>query len=224
MKTWRTARILILLASGMPACAHRLDEYLQATTISLEKDRVQAQIRLTPGVSVSSYMIGTIDTNHDGILSRGEQQAYADQVLREVSLTLNAQRLPLQPLSVRFPKISEMKEGLGTIEISFAADASGSLERQLVFENHHQSPIAAYLVNCLVPQDRDIQITAQRRSYEQSVYQVSYRQGGVRPGPLSLAWWSLGRSLAGSAATLLLAGLVLWWRSSGPERGVRAQL
>ena len=54
MKTRLAAAGAILLLAGTPASAHRLDEYLQATTISVEKDRVQAQIRLTPGVAVFS--------------------------------------------------------------------------------------------------------------------------------------------------------------------------
>ena len=54
------AASLLLLTFGTPASAHRLDEYLQATTISLEKNRVQAQIRLTPGVAVAPFVMATI--------------------------------------------------------------------------------------------------------------------------------------------------------------------
>ena len=43
---------VLLLSYGAPASAHRLDEYLQATTIALEKNRVHAELRLTPGVAV----------------------------------------------------------------------------------------------------------------------------------------------------------------------------
>ena len=47
----------ILLLPGAPVSAHRLDEYLQATLISVEKDRVQAPMRLVPGVAVSSFVL-----------------------------------------------------------------------------------------------------------------------------------------------------------------------
>ena len=51
--------------------------------------------------------------------------------------------------------------------------------RRLIFENHHQSRIAAYLVNCLVPHDRDIRFVAQNRNQQQSFYQLDYVQAGV---------------------------------------------
>ena len=60
MKTRLAAAVGILLFVGAPASAHRLDEYLQATTISVEKDRVQAQIRLTPGVTVLPLVLAKI--------------------------------------------------------------------------------------------------------------------------------------------------------------------
>jgi len=40
------------LGGKQPAGAHTLDEYLEATIISVENDRVQIQIRVTPGVAV----------------------------------------------------------------------------------------------------------------------------------------------------------------------------
>ena len=36
--------ILLLLLAGMPAFAHGADEYLQATTIAVEKDRIVAEM------------------------------------------------------------------------------------------------------------------------------------------------------------------------------------
>jgi hypothetical protein len=53
MKT-RLAAIAIVLTFGAPGFAHRLDEYLQATLISVEKSRVDASMRLVPGIAVSS--------------------------------------------------------------------------------------------------------------------------------------------------------------------------
>ena len=59
----RTLASAILLSLGVPAYAHRLNEYLQATLISIEKDRVQVSLHLTPGVAVSSTIIANIDIN-----------------------------------------------------------------------------------------------------------------------------------------------------------------
>ena len=182
---------LVLLSAGSVSFGHRLDEYLQATIFSIETNRVQATLQLTPGVAVFQYVINTIDTDHDGVISKAEETAYAGHVLADLSLSLNGDRLPLQLISVAFPKMEQMKEGLADIQIDFAADVSGSgLERKLVFENRHQSPIATYLVNTLVPRDPTIKITSQQRNYEQSLYQLDYVQAGVGTGLLSLEWWS----------------------------------
>ena len=200
--------IAILFSIGRLAAAHRLDEYLQATTISVEKNRVQAQIRLTPGVAVLSIVLAKIDTDGDGVISEAEQQAYAEAVLRDFSLTIDGDRLRPRLVSMKFPVIEEMKEGRGEIQIDFKADLPrNGPNRRLIFENNHQSRIAAYLVNCLVPQDPDIRMTAQNRNYQQSFYELDYVQAGVRSGLLSLAWWTEGRGLPATAALLLFVRL-----------------
>jgi hypothetical protein len=63
----------------------------------------------------------------------------------------------------------------------------GSPTRRLTSENHHQSSIGVYLVNCLEPGVLDIQITAQNRNYNQSFFQVKFTSGNVVPVPSG--WW-----------------------------------
>ena len=213
----------ILLLIGTPAAAHRLDEYLQATTIAVEKDRVQAQIRLTPGVEVFRTVLATIDTNADGAISQFEQRAYAESVLRDLSLTIDGKPLRLRLVSSTFPSLEEMKEGLSNIQIDLDAEVPhGNTNRRLIFENHHQSRIAAYLVNCLVPRDPNIQITAQHRNYLQSIYHLDYVQtdsqldhveAGIQLEAGSYTSWSDARRWWGVAAMLLSLGLGLLWRS-----------
>lgn len=177
MKTGLFAVAVILLSVGEPAFAHRLDAYLQATTISVEKDRVQAQIRLTPGVAIFRRVLAQIDTNANGVISGAERQAYAERVLRDLSLTIDGDRLRLRLVSLKFAKTEKMREGRGEIRLEFKADVPlGGPNRRLIFENHHQRRIAAYLVNCLVPRDPEIRVTAQNRNYRQSFYQLDYVQ------------------------------------------------
>ena len=88
--------------------------------------------------------------------------------------------------------------------------AAGGSNRKLIFENHHESWIAAYLVNCLVPRDPDIRFIAQNRNYSQSYYQLDYVQGGVYSAPLSVGWWSGMRGWLGVAGLVVLARLALW--------------
>jgi hypothetical protein len=221
MKAKLAAIGLILLCIGTPATAHRLDEYLQATTISVEKNRVQAQIRLTPGVAVFPIVLATIDTDADGVISEAEQRAYAERVLRDLSLTIDRNRLIPRLVSTKFPEIEEMKEGRGAMQIEFQAYVPrNGPNRRLVFQNHHQSQVVAYLVNCLVPQDPDIRITAQNRNYQQSFYQLDYVQAGVRSGPLSFTWWPDGSGLPGTVALLLFARLAFLLRRQHPPQSV----
>jgi len=206
-----------ILLIGTPASAHRLDEYLQATTISVEKDHIRAQMRLTPGVAVFPQVFASIDTDKSGVISPAEQRAYAERVLGDLSLTVNKVRFPLHLTACQFAETREMKEGRGEIELEFDA-AVPRLEnrRKLTFANHHQSRIAAYLVNCLVPTDPAIHVTAQDRDYLQSSYQLDYVQDG---GTLSAqpfraqresAWAWLGG--VGSVTLLLFGQVASLWR------------
>ncbi len=205
MKTVMSIAAILLLARTS-AIGHRLDEYLQATLISVGKNRVQAQIRLIPGVAVLPMVLGSIDTDANATISDAEQRSYAERVLHDLSLTLDGDRLPLRLASMRFPKVEEMKQGLGEIQLEFEADVpGGGLKRRLTFENHHRGPIAAYLVNCLVPQDPDIRITAQKRNYQQSFYELEYTQAAS-------AWLPGAGGLLGIVALLLSARLTFLWR------------
>jgi hypothetical protein len=193
------AAAAILLLLGAPASAHRLDEYLQATLISLEKDHVQVFMRLIPGVAVASIVLSSIDTDADGNISETERRAYAERVLRDLSLSVGGYALTPRLVSVDFPKVGEMKEGLGEIQIEFTADLpNGSPNRRLVFENHHQNRIAAYMVNCLVPRDPNIRILAQNRNERQSFYQLDYAEAGSRLDPSSSKWRSVIRGWMGA--------------------------
>jgi len=110
-------------------------------------------------------------------------------------------------VSMQFPAIEEMKAGRGEIQIEFAAGLpSGGPHRKLTFENHHQSRIAAYQVNCLVPRDPDIRIVAQNRNYSQSLYELDYVQSGVGSG------WTGDGAWLGAVALLLLTRFVFLWR------------
>ena len=115
---------LLLGWLGVPGSAHRLDEYLQATTIALAPHRVQAQIRLTPGVAVFPAVVPTIDLNRDGLISSDEQRAYAERVLGDLSLTLDGEPLKFRLSSAKFPGIDEMKEGRGEITNRFRREYS----------------------------------------------------------------------------------------------------
>jgi hypothetical protein len=199
--------LFMLVATG--ASAHRLDEYLQGTIFSVAKNRLDADLTLTPGVAVFPMLIPDIDTDGDGAISDVEQHAYAERVLADLSLNINGHRLTAHLESAEFPAIDDMKEGRGEIHLQFYTDLPhggaglprGGSGRKLVFENHHQNKISVYQVNVLVPRDPDIKIVSQKRNYSQSLYELDFDEAGVRAdGPA----WAFIASLGGQFTTMLL--------------------
>src|SRR5581483_4510923 len=189
----KTKLLIIVTAVSLaaPAFAHRLDEYLQAIIVSIEQGHIRASMRLIPGVSVSTAVIAAIDVNGDGVLSEAEQHIYAQKVLRDLSLSVDGHTLKPRLSSVSFPAPADMKEGTGEIHIDFAADLpAGGSHRTLVIQNHHEPRMSVYLMNCLVPQDRAIQIIAQNRNQNQSYYRVEYMRSGSGPEALTSRWRS----------------------------------
>jgi hypothetical protein len=212
MNRWFGAVAILSLAIA-PAFAHRLDEYLQGTIVSIDKNRVNAQMTLTPGVSVFAKLIPDIDTDGDGAISTNEQRDYANRVLRDLSLKIDGEPLEPQLRSMRFPSMGEMKEGRGEIQIEFDADLPpGGPRRKLVLENYHESRISAYQVNCLVPKDPAIKILAQNRNYSQSFYELEYLHPGVPSQSLSLAGLPGIITPLGAIALILIGWLAVMRR------------
>jgi hypothetical protein len=67
-------------------------------------------------------VLAVIDTNGDGVISESEHSGYAERVRRDLLLTIDNHHLQLRLVSSRFPKLEEMKEGLGDILLKFEAD------------------------------------------------------------------------------------------------------
>jgi HupE/UreJ protein len=197
--TKHVVAVALLLSLAAGAFAHRLDEYLQASLISVEKNRVDVLMRLIPGVAVSSAVLANIDTNGDGVISEAEQHTYAERVLRDLSITVDGNAANLTLVSQKFPAIEELKEGLGEIQIEFTVDLGrGGPERRIIFENHHQNQISAYLVNCLVPRNPSIRILTQNRNENQSFHQLDYAQDGSNSDAVSLKGRSTIRGWMGA--------------------------
>ena len=176
--------VALLGLAALPAQAHRLDEYLQATIFSIEPGRVLATMRLVPGVAVAPAVIAAIDSNHDGTLSSDEQNRYAKSVLSDLQLEEDGKSLPLHLVSAKFPAVSLMLGGTGEIELTFSAELSTIRgEHQLRFANHHQTGLSVYLVNSLVSHDKNLTLGAQSRNETQSIYQVALNEAGRTPSP-----------------------------------------
>jgi hypothetical protein len=118
---WELSRGLLILGAWLtsvpPAGAHRLDEYLQATLLSIDIERVDLEIDLTPGVAVASEVFARIDTNRDGEISSAEGEAYAPQMLRSVVLSVDGLPAPVTLIETLFPQFRDMSLGVGTIRL-----------------------------------------------------------------------------------------------------------
>ena len=109
-----TAALAAWLVWPVPASAHRLDEYLQASRLSIGMDRVELELDLTPGTATAATVVGWIDTNRDGRISAEEADAYAAAVLEAVTLSADGQPLALTMTDRRFPDVADMTAGKPT--------------------------------------------------------------------------------------------------------------
>jgi hydrogenase/urease accessory protein HupE len=177
--------LLSLLILSRSVFAHRLNEYLVATTVNLSAEKIQFEVRLTPGADVASELLKEIDLNRDQLISAAEQQAYVNLLTHDLHVRLDGRYVVLRPVSFSFPTVSDMRKGIGDILVEFETDMGSPArpsEHRLELKDGHYSSIAVYLVNCLVPSDTSIHVTGQWRNADQSVYQLEFSTGDLRPG------------------------------------------
>ena len=173
----------LLLVFATNALAHRLDEYLQATRVSVATNRVDISIDLTPGVAIADQLLAVIDKDRDGRISEEEVAAYAQRVLRDIRIGLDENALALSLEDASFPALHEVKKGLGVIRIKATAPVAPLSvgKHALSLTNAHLPAISAYLVNALVPKDPAIKITKQTRDELQKTYRLEF--GLIPPSP-----------------------------------------
>lgn len=164
--------------------AHRLDEYLQATLVSIEPGKIRFEINLTPGVAVADQVLAQIDRDHDGVISTNEAAAYADSLRHDLGVRLDGHEVGLNCDSFTFPAPAELRTGLGIILLEFSVKtgtlASGA--HKLSFENRHLPKISVYLFNAALPRHHFFQITGQKRNETQSNGEITFDFHGQKTG------------------------------------------
>ena len=201
----------VCLATATPARAHRLDEYLQATRLSIDVECVSLEIDLTPGVAVAPEVFAWIDTNRDSQISAAEAEAYARQMLHSVALSVDDRTLPITLVEVDVPQFREMSLGVGSIRVRATASmpATDSGHHRISYLNTHRSESSVYLVNALVPADPRIQLGGQQRDYAQHGLRVEYTVVG------DASWARTCSALIG----LVMAGMLVFTRWPGIKQG-----
>jgi hypothetical protein len=212
-KTLASLTAAIALLACTQASAHRRDEYLQAARIAIAPARVDIELDLTPGIALASNVVGEIDRDHDGNVAASEAVAYAARVLGEIRLEVDGRPMPLELVEQRFPTVSAMSKGEGTIQIRLAVAvpplAAGG--HRVLYRNDHRPDIAVYLANALVPASDRVAVQAQRRSVDQRDIVIEYAlDAGTATG---WSWW-LAACLGGVTAIVAALGL----RRSGTTR------
>jgi hypothetical protein len=166
----------LLLLFVTPALAHRLDEYLQATRVSVATNHINLSIDLTPGAAVADQLLVVIDQDRDGLVSEEEGVAYAQRVLRDIQVKLDDKVLALSLTNTSFPALLDVKAGVGVIRIKATAPIGQPSEGKhtLSLANAHLPAISVYLVNALVPKGPTIKITRQARDELQKNYHLEF--------------------------------------------------
>lgn len=177
---------LLSLASGVGLLmlhAHRLDECLQATFVTLWPDRLELDLVLTPGVAVAPKILPGMDRNDDGVISVAESDDYATTVLGEISLKLDGTTCPLRVAGREFPELELIRAGQGAIRIQLLATfpplSTGG--HTLTYRNNHLTNVSVYLVNATLPPSPAIRITGQHRDPEQQSTRIEFSRTKAAP-------------------------------------------
>jgi hypothetical protein len=159
----------VWLLGASPLLAHRLDECLQASFVSVEPGRIGLSLSLTPGVEVADGFLRTMDADGDGHLTNAEADAYAEKLKGDLNLRIDGKPLTLHSTKAVFPGLGELKEGQGMLAFEFSAawspDRSGP--HRLVFENSHRTNVSVYIANALKPESPQVVIGRQERDFVQ---------------------------------------------------------
>jgi hypothetical protein len=173
------ARFLLLLgwlALALNVGAHRLDEYLQATLVTIEPDALRLHINLTPGVAVAEQVLALIDADRDGLVSTNEVAAYGDRLKRQLIVTLDDRDVGLKLAGSNFPPVTELRAGSGIIQVEFVAKI-GPLSagpHRMKLENRHMPTIGVYLFNAARSRLRSVEIKGQTRNKTQSIGEIEF--------------------------------------------------
>ena len=202
--------LAVILSSPADASAHRLDEYLQASRVTLDRDRITIEIDLTPGASVAPAAVSLLDRDGEGTISPAEGALYGRRVLADLAVTLDGRPVVLNLTRAEVPSIAEMHEGLAAIRLTAVGQVPSIAggPHQLLLRNTHaprEMVTSVYLANAMIPRDEGVTVVKQTRDPGQQELRVDYEVTLGWPG--RFVWLAFG-----AAALSILAAFR--WRAS----------
>jgi len=179
--------LAVMLAIPVVASGHRLDEYLQASRVTLDRDRITVEIDLTPGVSVAPAAISLLDRDGEGTISQAEAALYGRRVLADLAVTLDSQPVVLDLTRIEVPSIAEMHDGIATIRLSAVGQVPSITggRHELLLRNTHapqEMVTSVYLANAMMPSDEGVTVVKQTRDPRQQELRVDYEVALGWPG------------------------------------------
>ena len=201
------ATVLLVLAAGAAASAHRQDEYLQAARLAIDPDRVQIALDLTPGIAVADRVLAEIDADADQSISPDEARAYASRVLSALAFDVDGVPLCAELVDSAVPPADAVRRGEGTTRVQAVARLPPLADgrHQLRYRNSYRPDISVYLANTLVPASDRVTVAAQRRDVDQRDLLVDYNLRGDRAAHVR-------RALPVGFTGALALAAHLWWR------------
>ena len=170
-----------LLAFPAVTSAHPLDQYLQATYITVAPAQIVVELDLSPGVLVAPETLAALDTDGDQQISDAEGRAYAETIVRNVALQVDGLAMTLTITKVETPTYLAYQAGYGTMRIFTAAPLAPGLTgtHSIAFANNNAPTGATYQVNTFIESGAAITLGKQNRNESQQTIAVDYTIGGA---------------------------------------------
>jgi hypothetical protein len=167
--------ILLLFPSSV--AAHPLDEFYQATFITVVPNRITMQIELYTGVMVAPQVLPMIDINRDGIISETESEAYIDLFLDDVVIEIDGFPVSVIATDIEMPSPLELKAGVGVIRFKLYTDLPPNHRgnHQFYYDNKHRPDLnSIYLANAIRDTANWVEINNQERDIFQANLTLDY--------------------------------------------------
>lgn len=192
---------LSIVLSGVPASAHRLDEYLQAMRVDVRADGIVVELDLTPGANLAADIIAALDRNGDGEIGQDEADSHVTGVLNSLDVKIDGRSAALTKTRQDFPALEELLDGAAVIRLMFVADiehAGGT--HHLVVRNGYRPDVGVYLANALHPGSGAITIGRQVRDPQQRTLSIEYTVARLALTRAAVSWTALAAVLIGVSA------------------------